>query len=123
MDTPSALADTPREVVVFFVRRDSRCAECGVEIERGELLRVEGERALCTMCADLDHLEYLPRGDATLTRRARAHSGLHAVVVEWSRTRKRYERQGVLVEAAALSQAEAECLSDASLREIRSATR
>jgi hypothetical protein len=90
-----------------------------MEVRSGELLRVEAERALCMSCADLDHLEFLPRGDAALTRRARAHSGLHAVVVEWSRTRKRYERQGVLVEDAALTQAEAECLSDAEVRARR----
>ena len=48
--------------------------------------------ALCLACADLDHLAFLPRGDATLTRRARAHSTLSAVVLKWSRARKRYER-------------------------------
>jgi hypothetical protein len=34
------------------------------------------------------------------------------VVVRFSRTRKRYERQGLLVENAALEQAEQQCLSD-----------
>lgn len=85
----------------------------------GDLLRVEGERALCLACADLDHLEYVPRGAAALTRRARHNSVLQAVVVEWSRTRKRYERQGVLVEPVALRQAEEECLADAELRARR----
>jgi len=37
--------------------------------------------------------------------------------VRFSRTRKRYERQGILVEEAALAQAEQECLSDAEARE------
>jgi hypothetical protein len=67
-------------------------------------------------CADLDKLEFLPSGDAALTRRARKYSVLQAVVVEWSRSRKRYERQGVLVEASALETAEAECLADADAR-------
>ncbi len=108
-----------RELLVFRVRRDTRCGECDVELERGSLLRVEGGRALCLACADLDHLEYLSRGDAALTRRARARSTLQAVVLEWSRSRKRYERQGVVVESAALRQAEEECLADADLRARR----
>jgi hypothetical protein len=111
--------DGGRELVVFWVRRATQCSECGVALDRGSLLRVEGNCALCLACADLDHLEYLPRGDAALTRRARRHSTLHAVVVEWSRTRQRYERQGVLVEPAALRRAETECLADAELRARR----
>jgi hypothetical protein len=36
--------------------------------------------------------------------------------VRFSRTRRRYERQGILVETDALEQAEAECLADESAR-------
>jgi hypothetical protein len=54
----------------------------------------------------------LPRGDTALTRRASKHSRLKAIVLEWSRSRKRYERQGILAEPTAIHQAEAECLSD-----------
>jgi hypothetical protein len=54
----------------------------------------------------LDHLVYLPAGSAALTRRARAHSGLSAIVVRFSRSRRRYERRGVLVEEDALARAE-----------------
>ena len=52
-----------------------------------------------------------------LTRRASKYSTLRAVVVRFSRTRMRYERQGILVEEAALEQAERECLADAAARE------
>jgi hypothetical protein len=38
------------------------------------------------------------------------------VVVRWSRTRKRYERQGILVTEAALDRAEQECLADEDAR-------
>jgi hypothetical protein len=62
-------------------------------------------------------LEFLPRGNTALTRRAARHSRLRAVVVQWSRTRKRYERQGILAETEAIEQAEAECLEDADRRE------
>jgi hypothetical protein len=67
-------------------------------------------------CADLDRPVFLGRGDAALTRRARRYSTLHAVVVRFSRARKRYERQGVLVEEQARARAEQECLSDAEAR-------
>jgi hypothetical protein len=71
---------------------------------------------LCLGCADMDHLVFLPSGEAALTRRAKKASGLSAVVVRWSRTRKRYERQGLLVEDAALEQAEQQCLADEDVR-------
>ena len=67
-------------------------------------------------CADMDHLVFLPSGDAALTRRAKANSRLSAVVVRFSRARKRYERQGILVEEHALERAERECLADEEAR-------
>jgi hypothetical protein len=85
----------------------------------GDLLIMEGDGPLCLVCADLDHLVFLPAGDAALTRRARQVSALSAVVVRFSRARKRYERQGVLVEQAALERAEELCLADADVRARR----
>jgi len=63
---------------------------------------------LCLTCVDLNHLVFLPAGDAALTRRAKQASALSAVVVRFSRTRKRYERQGLLLEAEALAAARRE---------------
>jgi hypothetical protein len=105
------------DIVVFEIVRDSICAECGEELERGRWLRRENERALCLTCADLAHLVYLPSGNAALTRRASRYSSLRAVIVRFSRARGRYERQGVLVEEDALARAEQECLADADARE------
>jgi hypothetical protein len=79
---------------------------------------MENERPLCASCADLDHLCFLPRGNVALTRRARKYSKLSPVVVRFSRARKRYERQGVLVEEEALARAEQECLEDADERAV-----
>jgi hypothetical protein len=59
------------ELVVFDIYKESKCSECGAELAKGSFLVMEAERPLCLECADLDHLIYLPRGDATLTRRAR----------------------------------------------------
>jgi hypothetical protein len=67
-------------------------------------------------CADMAHLTFLAAGDAALTRRAKKESGLSAVVVRFSRARKRYERQGILVEEAALDLAEKQCLADDDVR-------
>src|SRR5687767_1576947 len=104
------------DIVVFEIVSNSACAECGEELHRGRMLRLERERPLCLSCADLAHLVFLPSGDAAVTRRASKHSRLRAVVVRFSRARKRYERQGVLVEEAALARAEAECLADQDAR-------
>ena len=43
---------------------------------------------------------------------ARKESILSAVVLKWSQSKKRYERQGLLVEPQALKKAETECLAD-----------
>jgi hypothetical protein len=108
------------EITVFIARRDVTCGECGEALGRHAWITLDRERgALCLACADLDHLVFLPAGDPALTRRAKRHSTLSAVVLEWSRTRKQYERQGLLVEEAGLVQAEQECLADADARERR----
>lgn len=80
---------------------------------------MEGPGPLCLTCADLDHLVFLPSGNTALSRRARAASGLSAVVVRFSRARKRYERHGLLVEEEALGSAEEHCLADEEVRARR----
>ena len=105
---------------VFITARESVCDECGEELGHKAWIMLAGDRgALCLACADLDHLVFLPAGDTAVTRRARKHSTLAAVVLKWSQTRKRYERQGLLVEAQALEQAEKESLADAEVRTRR----
>ena len=108
------------ELKVFISSRESTCSECGQQLGSHAWITLAGERgALCLTCADLDHLLYLPSGDPALTRRARKHSRLYAVVLKWSRARKKYERQGLLVEEEGLQRAETECLADAELRQAR----
>ncbi|MGY3335669.1 hypothetical protein ACVW0K_001768 [Streptomyces filamentosus] len=110
--------DLVAPVVVEPLRR-RRCSEC----RQGPLERmiVEYGRPVCLDCADLGHLVFLRRGDTALTRRAREHSALWAVVVRHNRRRTRYERQGLLVEETALALAEAACLADAEARARRRA--
>ena len=122
------------DIKVFISNRDSTCDECGEKIgqkawitlaggsegQRSEGQGSEGQsKALCLSCGDLDHLEFLPAGDTALTRRAKKYSKLSAVVLRWSKARKRYERQGLLVETEALQKAEAESLEDRQVRERR----
>ncbi|MFD9035773.1 DUF2293 domain-containing protein [Streptomyces sp. NPDC059567] len=110
--------DLVAPVVVEPLKR-RRCSEC----RQGPLERmiVEFNAPVCLDCADLGHLVFLRRGDTALTRRAREGSSLWAVVVRHNRRRTRYERQGLLVEEAALVRAEAACLADAEARARRRA--
>ncbi|HUF05472.1 MAG TPA: DUF2293 domain-containing protein [Aridibacter sp.] len=107
------------DIAVFCSARETVCEECGTDILKGQFFRVEKKKALCLECADMDHLVFLPSGDAALTRRAGKHSTLKAKVLKFSRARKRYERQGTLVEEEALERAEQECLEDEDARAIR----
>lgn len=105
------------DLKVFISRRDSVCDECHERLGSHAWITLAGDRgALCLACAELDHLVFLPPGDAALTRRARKHSALTAVVLKWSSARRRYERQGLLVQEEALRRAEDECLADAEIR-------
>jgi hypothetical protein len=69
------------------------------------MLVMEKPGPCCPHCAGLDDLKFLPRGDVRLTRRAKAKSEWSAVVVRFSGMRKRYERQGLLLEPQAITEA------------------
>jgi hypothetical protein len=114
------MAKPGTDLTVFITTGESSCAECGEDLDRHAWITLTRDKgARCLACADLDHLIFLPAGDAALTRRARKYSTLAAVVLRWSRARKRYERQGLLVESEALEKAEQECLADSEARTRR----
>lgn len=106
----------PPDLVVIAPLSVWTCQHCG---GTGDLLIMERPGPLCLRCADMDHLVFLPAGESALTRRAKKASGLSAVVVRFSRARKRYERQGILVEEPALELAETACLADEEARTRR----
>lgn len=119
-EVPVEASRAANDLRVFISNRESRCDDCGDDLGRHAMVFLAGERgALCLTCAELDHLWFLAPGDAALTRRARKYSTRAAVVLKWSSARKRYERQGLLVEEQALDRAEAECLNDAEARARR----
>ncbi|MBU0729431.1 MAG: DUF2293 domain-containing protein [Proteobacteria bacterium] len=104
---------------VFITHRDSSCVECEEPLTSGDMIGLTSRNeSICLTCADLDHLVFLPSGNAVLTRRSQKHSKLSAIVWKFSKARKRSERQGVLVEAAALKKTEIECLDDEEVRKI-----
>ena len=73
------------DLKVFISLRDSKCDDCGEELGRQAWITLEENKgALCLACADLDELVFLPTGDAALTRRARKHSVLSAVVLKFA---------------------------------------
>ncbi|MDL4774402.1 DUF2293 domain-containing protein [Actinomadura xylanilytica] len=104
------------DLVAVVPEKAWACAGCG---GTGEFHLVEDDAPLCLACADLDHLVFLPSGDAALSRRAKKESGLSALVMRFNRRRKRYERRGLLVEEAALQRAEELCLADEDARSRR----
>ena len=112
------LKKAPDLVVFEKVSDDGNCQECGQELLKGAMLVMEKGKPLCLGCADLDELLFLPAGNTAMSRRARKHSSLSAVVVRFSGTRKRYERQGLLVTPEGLARAEAECAADDNERAV-----
>lgn len=108
------------EIKVFISNRSSTCDECREDLgTKAWITLVRDKGALCLSCGDLEELVFLASGDAALTRRARKHSRLSAVVLKWSRAGRRYERKGLLVEESALDLAEEECLADFEVRALR----
>jgi hypothetical protein len=99
------LSKPPQRVVVQVIRNRT-CSECGAGLPKDPLICMEGDQTLCIACARLDDPEYLHAGGAALTCRATKYTTRMAVVVRFSRSRGRYERQAILVEPAALGKAE-----------------
>ena len=109
--------DDIRPVVWISHRSGERCAGCGLDVGRGTFIVITAELGVrCLACAGFADLQYLPAGDPALSRRALAGSLRSAVVVEFSRSRKRHERRGVLVESSALVAAQEACEADAPRR-------
>jgi hypothetical protein len=99
----------PELVVVMPLKPDWKCHRCG---GTGALLVMEDPGPACLRCVGMDDLEFVQSGDALLTRRLKAKSARGAVVVRFSRSRKRYERQGILVEPQILAEVQEQLAKD-----------
>jgi hypothetical protein len=99
----AAERERPPELLAIRPLSDAWCCHhCGGS---GDFLMMENSGPSCLRCAGLGDLVFLPAGDALLTRRVREQSPRYAVVVRFSKTRRRYERQGLFVEPRALEEA------------------
>ena len=109
------MATAPQKEVVWISHRGGdKCAVCGEEIYKGNLVQANRQQGLrCASCAGYADLCFLPAGDPKLTRLATSLSTRVVTVVRWSSARKRHERQGVLVDEAAY---------DAALQKLREQT-
>jgi hypothetical protein len=99
--------------VVFRVRKPTVCGKCKEDLRSGRMIKlVDGENnqsvALCKVCSGLGDLFIVMAGNANLTRLCSKYSTQKHVIVRWASARKRYEREGILVELSALNNAEAE---------------
>ncbi|MFD8497245.1 DUF2293 domain-containing protein [Amycolatopsis sp. NPDC059657] len=107
------------DLVVISPLNEWTCASCRMPSAEGEFLYMEDGKPLCLTCADFNHLLFLPAGNAALSRRAKKESTLSALVMRFNKRRKRYERQGILIEQAALEAAESQCFADEEVRSRR----
>ena len=57
----------PADLVVVLPLKDWTCTGCG---GTGDFLKMEDAGPVCLTCADMDHLIFLPSGDAALSRPA-----------------------------------------------------
>ena len=100
---------------VFALSRSSRCFACDRKLPVNEIVQLhdkeDDREVFCLHCAKLDHLERLPTGNAKLTRLAKKYSTVTYLIMKWSDTWKCYERQGLLVESAALEKARKELVT------------
>lgn len=98
---------------VRHAREASYAEECAKCRGTGDVF-VEGKAgALCPDCAGFGHLQFLPAGCAALTRRVVKASTEPVGVMRWNLRWHRFERQGILAEAAVIEAAARASLVDA----------
>jgi len=114
-------SETANSESVFISSRDDQCPKCGQPVCQNDYITFGDGKLLCARCVGIDTLVFLGSGDVALTRRAAAHTGKKYPVFKFNRTRKRNERQGVLVTQVALDLAKLECEADAADRERKQA--
>jgi hypothetical protein len=105
--------DKAPDLIAYVVTHDIQCSKCNKELLKGNLLFMD-EKPLCLNCAGFGDLIFLESGNSILTRRVRKYSDRVIIVVKFSRARKRYERQGLLVTEVALQKAKNEISEECS---------
>ena len=113
----SSVSRAPPDLVVIQPVKDFTCAECGDS--SGDLLTMDDAGPLCMSCADMDHLVFLPAGDAALTRRAKKATGFPPSSCGGAGPANGMSGRVPPAEEPALDQAEQECLADSDARSRR----
>lgn len=97
------------DLVVWRMRKNLPCAMCKrpLKKQRRDLAAMQQTGKLwiptCLKCLHVDHLVFLPAGDSRVTRTASRLSSRRAVVM--ASRRKFLQREGILVERAAMHEA------------------
>lgn len=106
----------PKDPVIYSLSKASRCYACDKKLQAGSFVKIEKSKdekeVLCSVCAGLEDFRFIKAGNPKLTRLATKYSEVRFVVMLWSDMWKTYERQGMLVERAALERAETEAGKD-----------
>ncbi|WP_103069746.1 DUF2293 domain-containing protein [Aquimarina sediminis] len=107
---------------IFLTKKEKlKCITCGKRIPKGKsyVAESEGHKGTCFSCSPFVGYVMLPPGNAAMTRRSKKHSTLCAIVLAWNQRRKRFERQGQLVEESAIEKARLECEKDQAARDVK----
>ncbi|MFD1553389.1 DUF2293 domain-containing protein [Putridiphycobacter roseus] len=105
---------------IYLTKREKlKCKKCNTSIPLGKAFvgETEKSRGTCFACSDFVDYTLLPPGNAAMTRRSKKHSDKCGVLLTWNQRRKRYERKGQYVEAAAIEKAKIECAADQKVRD------
>jgi hypothetical protein len=104
----------PKEQIpeVSVLLLTATCSDCSAPLEQGALATKTGRTTKCLCCSELDGLEFLPSGDVALTRAAQRLSERKAVVFRFNKSKRRNERQGILVASEAIEAARLQCQAD-----------
>ena len=107
---------------IYITKKDTlKCSKCQKRLRFGEgyVAETEKHKGTCFHCSPFVHGTFLKSGDAAMTRRSKKHSSYCGVLLAWNGRRKRFERKGQYVEAAAIEKARLECAEDAKDRAVK----
>ena len=105
---------------IYLTKREKlKCSKCHADIALGQAFVGETEKSkgTCFTCSDFVGYSLLSPGNVALTRRSKKHSDKCGVLLTWNQRRRRYERKGQYVEAAAIKKAKVECAADQKVRD------
>ncbi|MBS0654165.1 MAG: hypothetical protein JSR46_00160 [Verrucomicrobia bacterium] len=95
----------PPEQVVIQTTIDSQCTACEKKLPVKSYLFTEGGKALCLPCANLQTWAFLSSINRRLARFLKRENAKFIPVKKFTRSDKRYQRQGILLDRETLKKA------------------